>query len=91
MEGLRKIQAENHLPVQSHLSENPQEAAWVAELRPDAEFYGDAYDRSGLFGGADCPTIMAHCVWLGDDEVRLMKERGAFVAHSPSSNINIAS
>ena len=36
-------------------------------------------------------TIMAHCVWLGDDEVRLMKERGAFVAHSPSSNINIAS
>ena len=66
MEGLKKIQAESHLPVQSHLSENPQEAAWVAELRPDAEFYGDAYDRSGLFGGADCPTIMAHCVYSDD-------------------------
>ena len=91
MEGLKKIQAESHLPVQSHLSENPQEAAWVAELRPDAEFYGDAYDRSGLFGGADCPTIMAHCVYSDDREIARMKEKGVFIAHCPESNMNLFS
>ena len=91
MEGLRKIQAESHLPVQSHLSENPQEAAWVAELRPDAEFYGDAYDRSGLFGGADCLTIMAHCVYSDDREIARMKEKGVFIAHCPESNMNLSS
>lgn len=91
MEGLKKIQAESRLPVQSHLSENLQEAAWVAELRPDAEFYGDAYDRSGLFGGADCPTIMAHCVYSGDQEIARMKEKGVFIAHCPESNMNLSS
>ena len=91
MEGLKKIQAESHLPVHSHLSENPQEAAWVAELCPDAEFYGDAYDRSGLFGGADCPTIMAHCVYSDEREIARMKEKGVFIAHCPESNMNLSS
>ena len=77
------------LPVQSHLSENTSEIAWVAELEPESESYGDAYNRYGLFG--QTPTIMAHCVWTRGHELELMKRNGVMVAHCPTSNFNIAS
>lgn len=90
MENLKKIQLHFQLPLQSHLSENLSEIDWVQELCPTSAFYGDAYDQFGLFG-ADCPTIMAHCVYSSDEEIRRMKENGAFVAHCPESNMNLAS
>ena len=77
------------LPVQSHLSENKSEIAWVAELEPDSENYGAAYDHYGLFG--QTPTIMAHCVWTQGKELELMRRNGVMVAHCPTSNFNIAS
>ena len=78
-----------NLPVQSHLSENRNEIAWVKELEPESRHYGDAYRRYGLFG--DTPTIMAHCVWTDGDELRMMRERQVMVAHCPTSNLNLAS
>lgn len=90
MENLKKIQMYYQIPVQSHLSENPGEIAWVKELCPWSEFYGDAYDRFGLFG-ADCKTVMAHCVYSGKEEQQRMKENGVFIAHCPESNMNLSS
>lgn len=90
MELLHGIQKETGLPVQSHLSENPGEIAWVQELCPWSKFYGDAYDHFGMFGG-ECRTIMAHCVYSGDEEIQRMKENGVFIAHCPESNINLSS
>ena len=90
MENLKKIQMYYQIPVQSHLSENPGEIAWVKELCPWSEFYGDAYDRFGLFG-ADCKTVMAHCVYSGKEERQRMKENGVFIAHCPESNMNLSS
>ena len=87
---LAKIREEWNLPVQSHLSENQSEVEWVKELMPEAEFYGDAYDRFGLFGGAG-PAIMAHCVWSDDREMGRMKDRGVHIAHCPQSNMNLSS
>lgn len=90
MEGLSVLQKEYQLPVQSHLSENPSEIKWVGELCPESACYGDAYDRFGMFGGA-AKTVMAHCVYSSPEEIRLMKERGVFVAHCPESNANLSS
>lgn len=90
MENLKKIQMYYQIPVQSHLSENPGEIAWVKELCPWSEFYGDAYDRFGLFG-ADGKTVMAHCVYSGKEERQRMKENGVFIAHCPESNMNLSS
>ncbi len=90
MEKLKMIQMRYDLPVQSHLSENQGEIEWVKELCPWSEFYGDAYDKFGLFG-ADCKTVMAHCVYSGEKEIQRMKENGVFVAHCPESNINLSS
>ncbi|MBQ7513666.1 MAG: amidohydrolase family protein [Prevotella sp.] len=84
-----ELAAKYQLPVQSHLSENTSEIAWVAELEPESESYGDAYNRYGLFG--QTPTIMAHCVWTRGHELELMKKNGVMVAHCPTSNFNLSS
>lgn len=84
-----ELAAKYQLPVQSHLSENRDEIAWVRELEPESTCYGDAYDRYGLFG--QTPTIMAHCVWTEGEEMELIKRRDVMVAHCPTSNFNVAS
>jgi guanine deaminase len=90
LRGLGALQAELGLPLQSHLSENRGEVAFVRELFPDASCYGDVYRQCGLFG-ENGRTVMAHCVWSGDEEIALMKAGGVFVAHCPQSNTNLAS
>ena len=90
LEQLSELQRSYDLPVQSHLSENPVEIKLVKELMPDADFYGDAYDRFGLFGRA-AKTVMAHCIYSTEDEVQRMLKNGVFVAHCPTSNLNLSS
>ncbi len=90
MKMLGELARRYNLPVQSHLSENPEEVAWVKKLAPESAFYGDAYDRFGLFG-KEVPTIMAHCVYSGEEETQRIFENGVFIAHCPQSNTNIAS
>ncbi len=41
-------------------------------------------DRLGVLGSR---MIGVHCVWLDDEELRLMAERGAGLAYCPSSNM----
>jgi guanine deaminase len=89
MAALGGLAAKYHVPIQSHLSENLDEIRWVKEMHPDIETYSDVYDHFGLFGQE--PTIMAHCVYLTDSEMELVRERGVLVAHCPESNINISS
>lgn len=91
MHALREIQRQYRIPVQSHLSENRDEIAWVQELCPESKFYGDAYFQAGLFGGTNCPTIMAHCVHSSEKEIQLMKKQQVFIAHCPQSNTNLSS
>lgn len=88
MQAIGELAAEKNVPVQSHLSENSGEIAWVKELCPWAKNYGDVYERFG-FMGKPVKSIMAHCIWSDDDEIALMKERETFVAHCPLSNSNV--
>ena len=90
LQGLGEIQREYGIAVQSHLSENPSEIAWVKALCPDTACYAESYARFGLLGG-DAPTIMAHCVYPTPDELQLLQERRVMVAHCPQSNMNLAS
>ena len=96
MAKLGEIQKKYGVAVQSHISENLGEIAFVHELRPNNEFYGDVYDEYGLFGrdydnDRDVKTVMSHCVWSSDKEIELMKNNGVFVCHCPASNMNVAS
>lgn len=88
MQSLGRIAYQQDLPVQSHLDENLSEVEWVKELCPWASNYADAYNHYSMLGPK---SIMAHCVWLNDDEIKLLRESGTYIAHSPSSNTNLSS
>lgn len=74
--------------VTSHLNENRDEIAGVAELHPESRDYLDTYDRAGLLNRR---TILAHNVHPGDRELARMAEAGAAAAHCPTSNSALAS
>ena len=80
-----ELVAKYQLPVQSHLSENRDEIAMVQEL--EGTWYGDAYNRYGLFG--QTPTVMAHCVFTEEEEMELMKRNDVVAVHCPTSNLNV--
>lgn len=42
----------------------------------------------GLF---DTKTVAAHCVWLDDNDIRILKEKDVSVASNPISNLKLAS
>ena len=88
MAALGRLANERELRVQSHLSENPAEIAWVKELHPDCDYYWQSYEKYGLWKQ---DTLMAHCVHVGGDEREAMKKAGVVLVHCPTSNLNIRS
>ena len=74
--------------VQTHLSEQPEEIAWVAELFPEAEDYLAVYETAGLSGAG---AIMGHAIHLTERERAALAASGAAVAHCPTSNAFIGS
>ena len=88
MAWLGKLSAERNLPVQSHLSENKDEIAWVKELHPECDEYWETYCQYGLFKDH---TLMAHCIHSSERERKAMKENGVVMVHCPDSNINVCS
>jgi guanine deaminase len=73
--------------VHTHISENKNEVKWVQELFPEAE-YADVYDRYGLLGEQ---TVLAHGVYLTEEELDLLSRRGARISHCPNSNLFLGS
>ena len=73
--------------VHTHISENTREVTWVHELFNVAE-YADVYDRYGLL---DQRSVLAHGVWLSDEELDLLATRRSRIAHCPNSNLFLGS
>ena len=88
MESLGKLAAERNLPVQSHLSENTGEIAWVKELHPDCPQYWESYHKYGLWKDR---TLMAHCVHSDRREQEAMASSGVWAVHCAASNVNLCS
>ena len=88
---LGELRKEYDAPVQSHLSENEGEVKLVGTMHPLSKFYGDVYDKFGLFGGDYQRVVMAHCVLSTQKELELMWDRGVYIAHCPASNMNVRS
>ncbi len=91
MKGLGKLAEERGLRIQSHLSENHSEIAWVKELVPKSSCYANAYEMFDTMGTTERPTIMAHCVHSDKKEMEILKKHGAFIAHCADSNMNLTS
>jgi guanine deaminase len=69
--------------LQSHVSENRGEVAWVRELYPERKGYLDVYDHYKQLGPR---SIYGHGVWLTEAELQRFHETGAAIAHCPTSN-----
>lgn len=91
MRGIGQLARKYHLRIQSHLSENPEEIALVHQLVPSSENYTDAYEQFGTLQSEQQPSIMAHCVYMDDQEAEVLKKHGTYIAHCPGSNMNLAS
>lgn len=76
------------LHLQSHLSENLAEIAWVGKLFPGRHDYVDVYDHYGLLGPR---AIYAHGIHLAASERRRLAESGTAIAACPSSNLFLGS
>ena len=74
--------------MQTHLSEQVEEIAWVRELYPHARDYLDVYEGYGLLGAKG---VYGHAIHLEPREEARLKEVGAALVHCPTSNTFIGS
>lgn len=80
----RMLADDLHTGIHIHLNES------LTEVENSKERFGRrptevAYDCGILFERC----IAAHCVWLSDTEIALMRETGTQISHNPSSNAKL--
>jgi 5-methylthioadenosine/S-adenosylhomocysteine deaminase len=76
LEAIAAAAAERGLLVHVHLAETEDEVG-------DARILAD----HGILDGR---VLAAHCVWLDDDDLRLLRDHDVGVAHCPQSNAKLA-
>jgi 5-methylthioadenosine/S-adenosylhomocysteine deaminase len=82
----RDLARKYRVPLVIHLAETEAETVMSLErhkARPVA-----ALEALGVL---DVRVIAAHAVWIGPDEIPLLRQRGVGIAHNPESNMKLAS
>ncbi|MBU3003570.1 guanine deaminase [Paraglaciecola arctica] len=74
--------------IQTHLSENHNEIAWVKELFPERKNYLDVYDHYGLVRKG---AVFGHGIHLEQSEWQRLQETQASIAFCPTSNLFLGS
>ena len=74
--------------MQTHLSEQTDEIAWVKDLFPQSRDYLDTYEAQGLLRQG---AVYGHAIHLTAREKARLAEAGASVVHCPTSNTFIGS
>jgi guanine deaminase len=74
--------------MQTHISEQTDEIAWVRSLYPEARDYLDTYEAHGLLGPNG---LYGHAIHLEPREIDRLAEVGAALVHCPTSNTFIGS
>ena len=74
--------------MQTHLSEQVDEIAWVQDLFPQSRDYLDTYEAQGLLRQR---AVYGHAIHLTARERDRLREAGASVVHCPTSNTFIGS
>lgn len=89
LEAVQRLRAE--FPdtwLQTHLSENREEIAWVKQLWPEHARYLDVYHHYQLTGER---SVFAHGIHLDDAEWQCLHDTGSAVAFCPTSNLFLGS
>jgi 5-methylthioadenosine/S-adenosylhomocysteine deaminase len=81
-----RLAEEHDARIHTHAAENRAQTARLAATSGGTDV---AYLQS--LGVLSPRTVLAHCVWVTDEEVAMLASSGATVAHCPSSNLKLAS
>ncbi|MDI9617904.1 amidohydrolase family protein [Methanothermobacter sp.] len=81
-----RLADEHGLGIHIHVSETENEVREVSEAHGMSPV--EYLDSTGVLGPE---TVAAHCVWLSENEMEILSERGVKVSHNPSSNMKLAS
>ncbi|MEM7281788.1 MAG: guanine deaminase [Pseudomonadota bacterium] len=74
--------------MQTHLAENQDEIRWVKELFPKSRSYLDVYRQFGLLSSR---SFFGHCIYLDDEDRKIMSRRNATAVFCPTSNLFLGS
>ncbi len=85
MVALKKFARERGLVYHTHLAEGKFETDRIRRWTGRGEA-----EELGYLGVLDENTILAHSIWLTDDEIRLLADTKAVVAHCPSTNMKLS-
>ncbi|KAK6195970.1 hypothetical protein SNE40_001285 [Patella caerulea] len=88
MREVGQIAKKFHLPIQTHLSECRPECQMVKHVHPKGLNYTDVYNHAGLLTKR---TILAHSIYLSDEEIDVIKLKGCGISHCPNSNLTLKS
>ena len=72
--------------IHAHTSEQQEEVEAVQALFGDLPV--NKFEQWGILKPG---TVLAHCVWLSDQEIEVLRRTGTGVAHCPVSNMKLAS
>ncbi|MBC8129711.1 MAG: guanine deaminase [Rhizobiaceae bacterium] len=76
------------LHIQTHLSENLVEIAFVRQLFPWSKDYTEVYERYGLVREK---ALFGHCIHLSERERTALSDNGASAIFCPTSNLFLGS
>ena len=83
---VRELADEYNMGIHIHVSETQKEINDVSEEKGLRPF--EYLDKIGFLG----PDVLAaHCVWLSDEEIEIIKKNDVKVSHNPCSNMKLAS
>lgn len=88
MQKASEFAKENELFIQTHLSENKNEIKFINNKFNSYKNYTDIYNKNGLISDK---TILAHCIYLSNQELEILNENKSIIAHCPTSNIYLKS
>lgn len=87
MQEIGNYASRNSAFIQTHLSENPDEIAWVKEIF-GKESYTAVYNDFGILGER---SILGHAIHLSESEMQMIADSAASIAHCPDSNFYLKS
>ncbi|MBR0481656.1 MAG: amidohydrolase [Firmicutes bacterium] len=74
------------MEVHTHISETRLEHEGCLERHGETPLAH--FERMGLL---DTGAVCAHCVWVTDEDLEIMAEKGATFVHNPTSNLKLGS
>ncbi len=83
---VRELADEHNIGIHIHVSETQKEINDSLDERGIRPF--EYLEKIGFLGP---DVVAAHCVWLSDEEIEIIKKHGVKVSHNPCSNMKLAS